>query len=541
MKICRYCGSANYDSALTCVGCGANVFSYLCANCGTVIQNGLYCPKCGIKVGQQPNTCPKCGKEYFTNACPNCGYSHVYQPNNNNYNNNLQPNVNNTGQDSYNQQSYPNTTEQASYTAPTDKTQTTLKPSTSSKKAKTNTSRKTSKKSSMKNKKFSLGKILLWIFLFPIMLTISVAKSSNLNKKAKVVIIIIAWIIFITLGSIGGSSNTNSTNNGVQSSSAVSSTTVSKPTQTPKPTATPKSVTGIIKFNFYEFNKHVELKEGTKNNNYVSVWMEYGRTLNLDDIIFVSDNPEIATISLSDEKSSLSYVYYTIKAISPGETNVYFSTKDGMNSDKINVKVIPTINAESVIITDAPGTVFLGDEISPQVEIYPANTDDKSIIWTSTNESVVSVVESNSGRYTYKKLKAVGSGTATITATTSNGKSASFDISVDGSKRMMNLSVSRIRLDNNNIGTEWSFRNEVNGENAPTNWLVSIGDTITCRSIYKEDDIQPDVGEATASHYVNEADIQNGFSVPMEIYVCENAGSNAGVCAQFAVTYEFKP
>ena len=366
MKICRYCGTANYDNTLTCVGCGANVFNYVCVNCGTVIQNGLYCPRCGVKVGQQPNTCPKCGKVYFTNACPNCGYYHIYQPNNNNYYNNPQPYVNNTGPASYNPQSYPNTTQQATNTTPIDKAQTALKPSTSSEKKKTNTSKKTSKKSSKKNKKFSLGKILLWIFLFPIMLTISVAKSSSLNRKAKAVIIILAWAIFITIGSTGGSSNTNSTNNGAKSSSEGSSTTVSKPT------ATPKSVTGITKFTLIESYKHVELKEGAETNYYVSVKMEYGRTLNLDDIIFVSDNPEIATISLSDKKSSLSYVYYTIKAINPGETNVYFSTKDGMNSDKINVKVIPTIKAETIRITDAPGTVFLGDEISPQVEIFPA-------------------------------------------------------------------------------------------------------------------------------------------------------------------------
>ena len=389
MKICRYCGTANYDNTLTCVGCGANVFNYVCANCGTVIQNGLYCPRCGVKVGQQPNTCPKCGKVYFTNACPNCGYSHIYQPNNNNYNNNLRSYANNTEQASYNQRSYPNITEQASYTAPTDKTQPKLKSSSSSKKiktktnTKTNTSRESSKKSSEnseKNKKFSLGKILLWIFLFPIMLTISVAKSSSLNKTAKALIIILGWAIFISLSS-GGSSNTNSTNNGVKSSTSGSSTTVPRPTKTPKPTATPKSVTGITKFTLYESDKHVELKEGAaETNDYVSVKMEYGRTLNLDDIIFVSDNPEIATISLSDKKSSLSsYVYYTIKAINPGETNVYISTKDGVNSDKINVKVIPTIKAESVIITDAPGTMFLGDEISPKAEIYPDNTEDKSI------------------------------------------------------------------------------------------------------------------------------------------------------------------
>lgn len=74
MKICKHCDSELPEGVKFCPSCGASDFAHKCENCGTVFDNGLYCPQCGVKVGKKEKTCPVCGETYFSNACPNCGY-----------------------------------------------------------------------------------------------------------------------------------------------------------------------------------------------------------------------------------------------------------------------------------------------------------------------------------------------------------------------------------------------------------------------------------------------------------------------------------
>lgn len=74
MKICLFCGTEAADSAATCAACGANQFKNKCNNCGTVFEEGAYCPSCGVKAGETAKRCPRCGKNYFSAACPDCGY-----------------------------------------------------------------------------------------------------------------------------------------------------------------------------------------------------------------------------------------------------------------------------------------------------------------------------------------------------------------------------------------------------------------------------------------------------------------------------------
>lgn len=74
MKICRYCNCENSNKISICSYCGANEFSYKCENCENVFDEGLFCPRCGVKAGQKPKVCPNCEKKYYSNVCPDCGY-----------------------------------------------------------------------------------------------------------------------------------------------------------------------------------------------------------------------------------------------------------------------------------------------------------------------------------------------------------------------------------------------------------------------------------------------------------------------------------
>ena len=81
--------------------------------------------------------------------------------------------------------------------------------------------------------------------------------------------------------------------------------------------------------------------------------------------------------------------------------------------------------------------------------------------------------------------------------------------------------------------------NGVNGEVARGDYIVSAGEFIKLHAKFVEEDDKPDTGEVTQTYKVTEEDLENGFTVPMELYVKENGGRNSGKRAHFKVEYKF--
>ena len=152
MKVCKFCGAENQDSVTVCSSCGGNEFKHKCGNCGTVFENGNFCPKCGVKAGAKAKKCPNCGAEYYSAACPDCGY----------------------------------TNKAGSTTV-----------------VYTNTAAQPVKK--RKNWLWVLG----WIFIFPIPLTILMVRNQKLNKWVKIGIIAVAWILYLIIAFAGDGSTNN--------------------------------------------------------------------------------------------------------------------------------------------------------------------------------------------------------------------------------------------------------------------------------------------------------------------------------------------
>ncbi|MBR4623523.1 MAG: hypothetical protein IKO45_03100 [Clostridia bacterium] len=148
MKICKFCNTQCQDSCSICPSCGGNEFKNICKNCGTIFEEGNYCPRCGIKIGQEPKKCPNCGQEYYSNACPNCGYSQ-----------NL----------SNNQYNYVYTPINSVPSQPVHKRRTWL---------------------------WVLG----WVFIFPIPLTILLLRNKTLKPFLKYSLIAVSWIIYLAIG-----------------------------------------------------------------------------------------------------------------------------------------------------------------------------------------------------------------------------------------------------------------------------------------------------------------------------------------------------
>lgn len=146
VKVCEFCGAENRDSATVCSSCGGNEFRHKCANCGTKLGEGNFCPKCGVKAGAKAKICPNCGAEYFSAACPDCGYIRSAANTDSVYANEaLQP---------------------------------------------------------VKRRKTWLW-VLGWIFIFHVPLTILMLKNQKLSELGKIAIIAAAWVAYIVIALAG--------------------------------------------------------------------------------------------------------------------------------------------------------------------------------------------------------------------------------------------------------------------------------------------------------------------------------------------------
>ncbi|MDE6522521.1 MAG: Ig-like domain-containing protein, partial [Muribaculaceae bacterium] len=154
----------------------------------------------------------------------------------------------------------------------------------------------------------------------------------------------------------------------------------------------------------------VELHAGETIQISNEVLPNYASTKELE---WSSTHPSIATVSATG----------LIKAIAVGTSTVTASAIDGSGvTATCQVTVLPT-PIESITLNSPSLSLTEGDTATLTATIAPADATDKSVTWSSSDESVVTV--SANGEVT-----AVNAGTATITATSSNGKTASCTVTV---------------------------------------------------------------------------------------------------------------
>ena len=76
-----------------------------------------------------------------------------------------------------------------------------------------------------------LLKVLWWLFLFPIALTVYIAQNKKMNNVTKGVLIALFWIIFLTVGFSNSSSNKNKTKNNTATNQSETSVKIEEPGQ----------------------------------------------------------------------------------------------------------------------------------------------------------------------------------------------------------------------------------------------------------------------------------------------------------------------
>ena len=130
---------------------------------------------------------------------------------------------------------------------------------------------------------------------------------------------------------------------------------------------------------------------------------------------FKSENTDIAMV---DSKGR-------VTALAAGKTKILVSAKDNSGKKQaVVVQVREYIPATSLTLSNTTLTMGIGDKQSTVYSIVPSGSDDK-LKWSTNNKAVATVNKKG-------LITAVGSGNATITASTTSGKTAQIAVTVVG-------------------------------------------------------------------------------------------------------------
>ncbi|MCL1803756.1 MAG: Ig-like domain-containing protein [Eubacteriaceae bacterium] len=121
-----------------------------------------------------------------------------------------------------------------------------------------------------------------------------------------------------------------------------------------------------------------------------------------------------ANFASSDESVAIATRDGFIQAVSPGNCEISITTTDGTNlSATASVEVIP-VRAASISLSASSVALHIGEGLRLSAQVGPANATNQGYRLSSSNESAFIVTESGA-------IKAVGAGTALITAVSSDG------------------------------------------------------------------------------------------------------------------------
>ena len=148
--------------------------------------------------------------------------------------------------------------------------------------------------------------------------------------------------------------------------------------------------------------------------------IEVGDTIALNVIFTPSNTTEKELTWISSDNSIVMVTDGVVLGIKPGSATIIAMTTNGKTATCL-VNVLPkTYYAESITLNKSKLELAIGYSGTLSATVLPNHTTDKSVIWTSSNPSIVKVENG--------VITALSAGTATITATTSNGKKATCTV-----------------------------------------------------------------------------------------------------------------
>ena len=221
----------------------------------------------------------------------------------------------------------------------------------------------------------------------------------------------------------------------------------------------------------------IEMKPGEGK----TIYAEYNPS-NVDDktLYWKSSNEKVVTVNEG-----------YAKAIGEGTATVTATSRDGGKTASCKVTVTSgTVKLQSIQISSSTEILTKGEGKTIYVTYNPNNVTDKTLYWSSSNEKVATIKEGY--------VKAVGEGTATLTARSKDGnKTASCKVVVtDKVKEMKSISL-ETKKETMNIGegkTIYAKYNPYNVKDKTLYWISNNEKVVTVSEGYVKA-----VGKGTAT------------------------------------------
>ncbi|UZW15011.1 Ig-like domain-containing protein [Clostridium pasteurianum] len=151
-------------------------------------------------------------------------------------------------------------------------------------------------------------------------------------------------------------------------------------------------------------------------------------------VIWTTSNSKVATVSSSG--------YVT--ATGAGTATITATTVDGSKTATCKVTVNTPIAVTSVALSKTTSTLSIGGTDYISATVSPRNAANQSVIWTTSNSSVVIITNTYSYGEVY--IKGIAAGTATITATTADGsKIATCKVTVNAPVAVTSVGLSKTK------------------------------------------------------------------------------------------------
>ena len=156
-------------------------------------------------------------------------------------------------------------------------------------------------------------------------------------------------------------------------------------------------------------------------------------------VTWTSSNNSVATVDKGN-----------VTTVGVGETIITAKTSNGKTATcRITVSK-KTVAVTGISLDKNTATIQEGNKVTLKATVSPSNATNKTVTWTSSNNSVATV--------TNGEVVGKSAGTATITAKTSNGKTATCKVTVN--KKGVNLRVATFNIGMYKCGTNKTIRCE---------------------------------------------------------------------------------
>lgn len=164
-------------------------------------------------------------------------------------------------------------------------------------------------------------------------------------------------------------------------------------------------------------SSEIEIIEVTSVSlNKTSLTLEVGESETLTATVLPDDATDKNVIWSSSSESVAAVNDGTVRALSSGTATIIATTSNGKAAVCSVTVTDPVVEVSSVTLNKSELTLEVDESETLTATVLPGNATDKSVTWTSSAPAVATVAGG--------KVTAVGGGTATITAETSNGKTA---------------------------------------------------------------------------------------------------------------------